>query len=194
MTMANTPPPVTESFPFIFSDESGVVLHDPSQPFYGLGMLKLSDAGRWSDGLTKILDRYVSAVAFKATNARIRAGQVAPPKLKLPRSAYELKFSDIKSSTRPHYDELVDYFTMQTDGYFSAMVLDKRLPEVNPMATWGTPWDCLIAYSAILFRSNIRPAERAIVIADNYQKPKTTRTSTSAKLQRRSGTVAQTLP
>jgi hypothetical protein len=164
-----------ERFPFIFSDESGVVLHDPSQPFYGVGMLKLSDAGRWSDALNRILDRYVSAVEFRATTdrvARIRAGHAVRPKVQLPRSAYELKFSEIKSSTRIHYEEVVDYFTTQTDGYFCALILDKRLPGVDPMAVWGTPWDCLIAYSVMLFRNNIRLPERAIIIADNYQKPK----------------------
>jgi hypothetical protein len=71
-----------------------------------------------------------------------------------------------------HYEELVDFYTAQPDGYFCALVLDKRLPGVDPMAVWGTPWDCLIAYSVILFRNNIKPSERAIIVADNYQKPK----------------------
>jgi hypothetical protein len=95
-----------------------------------------------------------------------------PPKVQLPRSAYELKFSEIKSSTQKHYEDMIDYFTTQTDGYFCALVLDKRMPGIDPIAIWGTPWDALIAYSVILFRNNVARSERAVVIADNYQKPK----------------------
>jgi hypothetical protein len=168
-------PPVTGSFPFIFSDESGVVVNDPSQPFYGIGMLKLSDAGRWSDALNRILDQYVSGVELRASTARnasILAGKPVPPKIQLPRSAYELKFAEIKSTTRPHYEQLIDYFTTQPDGYFCAFIVDKRMPGVNPIAVCGSPWDALITYSITMLKRNVTASEEAIVIADNYQKPK----------------------
>lgn len=168
-------PPVGGAYPFIFTDESGVVANERSQPFYGIGMLKLTDAGRWADATNRILDHYVSGVenrSYAERQRRIAAGEAVPPKVQLPRSAYELKFAEIKSSTRPQYEELVDFFTAQGDGYFCALVIDKRAPGVNPIAACGTPWDALIKYSITLLKNNIGNRERAIVISDNYQKPK----------------------
>ena len=167
------PPPT--GFPFIFTDESGVVENEPSQPFYGIGMLKLSDAGRWSDATNRIIDRYVSGVEFRAASERQRGiaqGQPVAPKVQLPRSAYELKFSQVKASTRPHYEELVDYFTGQGDGYFCAFVIDKRTPGIHPIRACGSPWNALIKYSLTLLRNNISSQERAIIVSDNYQKPR----------------------
>ena len=138
-------------------------------------MLKVADAGRWADATNRILDRYVSGVELRSENERQRRaakGDVLPPKVQLPRSAYELKFAEIKSSTRPQYEELVDFFTTQADGYFCALIIDKRVKGVNPIAACGSPWDALIKYSITLLRTNVGVRERAIVISDNYQKPK----------------------
>jgi len=171
--MSATPP--SGAYPFIFTDESGVVSNEPSQPFYGIGMIKLSDAGRWGDALNRILDHYVSAVelrALRSRQARLAAHEPVPPRIQLPRSAYELKFSEIKSTTRRHYEELIDFFTAQPDGYFCAFVIDKRVQGVNPIAVCGTPWDALITYSITLLKNNIGSAELATIISDNYQKPK----------------------
>jgi hypothetical protein len=168
-------PPVGGANPFIFTDESGVVKNEPSQPFYGIGMLKIADAGRWADATNRILDRHVSGVELRAEKERQRRlarGEVLPPKIQLPRSAYELKFAEIKSSTRPQYDELIDFYTTQADGYFCALIIDKRAKGVDPIAACGSPWDALIKYSITLLRTNIGARERAIIVSDNYQKPK----------------------
>jgi len=168
-------PPVTGGFPFIFSDESGVVESSATEPFYGIGMLKLSDAGRWSDDLNLVLDRLVSNLQLRAESKRqslIAAGIPVPPKLKLPRSAYEFKFAKMTKPTRPFYEELVNYFIAQPDGYFCALVIDKTKPGVDPIGACGSSWDALITYSITLLRNNISNSERAIIIADNYQKPR----------------------
>ena len=54
-------------------------------------------------------------------------------------------------------------------------MVDKRTPGVDPIAACGSTWDALITYSIVLLRHTIgrqRPGERAIVVADNYQKPR----------------------
>lgn len=152
-------PPPSGAFPFIFSDESGVVQTASTQPFYGIGMIKLSDAGRWNDGLNAILDRARSAIAHSGSGGR--------------RCDFEFKFAKVTATMLPHYAALIDYFSAQSDGYFCSLVIDKTLAGINPIAACGTPWDALITYSRTLFRGNIRPGEQAIIISDNYQKPRT---------------------
>jgi len=168
-------PPVTGAFPFIFTDESGVVTNSVTEPFYGIGMLKLTDAGRWADDLNLILDRFVSGLQLRAQQERERrvaAGGPALPRVSTPRSAYEFKFAEIKIHTKRFYEELIDYFTAQPDGYFCALIIDKRKKGVDPIAACGSTWDALITYSLTLLKNNIGSSEQAIIITDNYQKPR----------------------
>ncbi|HEV2738246.1 MAG TPA: DUF3800 domain-containing protein [Candidatus Elarobacter sp.] len=151
-------PPPSGAFPFIFTDESGVVSTAATQPFYGVGMLKVSDAGRWSDALNLMLDRYVTTQA-KAGSRKAR-------------TAYEFKFSAMTTGSRAFYEALIDYFVQQPDGYFCALVVDKRGTGIAPATAGGSTWDALIAYSMNLIRRNIATGEKAILISDYYQKPR----------------------
>ncbi len=172
---ATEAPPVGGAFPFIFTDESGVVVTSQTEPFYGVGMIKLADAGRWADDLNLIRDRFVSAIQERITQTRERRaarGEVLPPRPKFPRSAIEFHFAEIKIHTRRFYEELVDYFVSQQDGYFCALVIDKRRQGIDPMAACHSSWDALITYSLMLLKNNIGSSEKAIVISDNYQKPR----------------------
>ncbi len=124
-------------------------------------MLKISDAGVWNDDLNRLLDVFVSQMAQRGRRIK--------------RSEYEFKFSSITTRTRPFYERLIDYFVQRADGYFCAFVVDKRVPGINPIAACGSTWDALITYSITLLRTNVgkaRDDERAIVVADNYQKPR----------------------
>lgn len=159
-TQAAGPP--SADYPFVFTDEAGVPAFSPTEPFFGVGMLKLADAGVWNDDLNRLLDVFIAR--------NVRPGQ------RTRRSDLEFKFSAITTGTRAHYERLVDYFTSRSDGYFCALVVDKRLPGMNPVAARGSAWGALITYSITLLRNTVerdRPDERAIVIADNYQKPRT---------------------
>jgi|SRR5579884_288583 len=151
-------PPPSGAYPFIFTDDAGVVVTSPTQPFYGIGMLKMADAGRWMDALNALLDRYIASVSV--------AG------VKKSRTSYEFHFSGLTTTTRPFYERLIDFFASQPDGYFCALVIDKNMPGVDPIKACGTPWDALIKYSITLLKRNIGTNERAIVISDNYQKPR----------------------
>jgi hypothetical protein len=121
-------------------------------------MIKLSDAGRWNDALNLLLDRYVMTVA--------------QPGVRKPRTSHEFHFSKLTTGTRSFYEELVDYFTAQPDGYFCALIIDKNMAGVDPIAACGSQWDALIKYSITLLRQNIASGERATIISDNYTKPK----------------------
>ena len=151
-------PPPSGAYPFIFTDESGVVTTSATQPFYGIGMIKVADAGRWCDGLNTLLDRYIASVS----QAGVRRS----------RTSYEFHFSKLTTATRPFYESLIDFFVQQQDGYFCALVIDKNMQGVDPIKACGSPWDALIKYSITLLRTNISSNERATVISDNYQKPK----------------------
>lgn len=155
--MSPAPAPGT-SYPFIFTDESGVVTTSATQPFYGLGMLKLYDPGPWVDDLAILLDKYIASVS-KAGSRRAKA-------------TYEFHFSKITASTMPFYEELVDYFASRDDGYFCALIIDKKQPDIDPIKVCGTPWDALITYSQTLLRTNIKDEERAAIVSDYYQKPR----------------------
>jgi len=150
-------PPPSGAFPFIFSDEAGVVYRSATEPFFGIGILKLSDAGRWNYGLNRILDHAVSHLAV--------AGQTTGRN-------FEFKFNLIKTTTLALYEELVDYYVAQTDGQFCAFIVDKRQPGVDPIAACGSAWDALIKYAITLMKRYVGPGEHAIVVSDNYQKPK----------------------
>ena len=120
-------------------------------------MLKLSDAGRWFDGLNLLLDRYIAATSR--------------PGVRRSRTSYEFHFSKLTTATRPFYEEMVDFFVAQPDGYFCCLVIDKNEPGVDPMVC-GSPWEALIKYSMTLLKSNIKEGERATIISDNYTKPR----------------------
>jgi hypothetical protein len=155
---AGVNPPPSGAYPFIFTDESGVVPSSVTQPFYGIGLIKVADVGRWANDLNVLLDRYIATVS-KAGVAR-------------PRSHHEFHFASLTTGTRPFYEQLIDFFVGQPDGFFCALVIDKTQPGVDPIAVCGTPWDALIKYSITVLKQNISPNEKAIVIADNYTKPR----------------------
>jgi hypothetical protein len=118
LTPAAGPP--SGEFPFVFTDEAGVPAFSPTEPFFGIGMLKISDAGVWNDDLNRLLDVFVSQMAQRGRRIK--------------RSEYEFKFSSITTHTRPFYERLIDYFVQRADGYFCAFVVDKRMPGINPIA------------------------------------------------------------
>lgn len=89
----------------------------------------------------------------------------------MPRAAYEFKFSKITSNTVCFYEELIDFYVRQPDGHFCALIVDRRIPGVEPLAACGTTWNALIKYSITLIRNNVGAGERPIVISDNFQKP-----------------------
>ena len=165
-------PPV--NIPFIFTDESGVAFKTPTDPFFGIGMLKISDAGRWSDELNKLLDRFVSAVQAnqkKADARKLDRGEPVPIRPKFKRSHLEFKFAEMTTFSRQFYEQLVDFYVAQPDGYFSAIVVNKNKEGVEPIAACGTNWKALIKYTVTLLSKRIGENERPIIISDNYQKP-----------------------
>jgi len=142
--------------PFIFTDESGVVVHDPSQPFYGIGMLKITDVGLWHDGLNRILDRMVSKIATPGSK----------------RVSYEFRFASVTTNTVSFHEEIIDFFLAQQDGYFCALVVDKTVPGIEPIQACGSTWEALIKYSLTLIGHNINAGEKVSIVADNFQKPR----------------------
>lgn len=142
--------------PFVFTDESGVVEGDPNQPFYGIGLLKLTRVGPWNHDLNQILQQAVSAQAAAG------GGKGKP---------FEFKFNRLNQPTYAHYEKLIDYFLTQVDGYFNAFVVDKNHPGININRIYPASWDALLGYSYQIINGNVRGTEKVIVISDNYQKP-----------------------
>ena len=149
-------PNIGVKFPFIFTDESGVVTTSTTQPFYGLGILKVGAAGLWNHELNKILDRAVSAGAIAGT----KTGR-----------DFEFKFNRINSNNITYYERLIDFFVGQNDAHFCAFVIEKIRPGINPANVYNSSWEALLGYSYTALNRNIATDERAIILSDNYQKP-----------------------
>ncbi len=143
--------------PFHFTDESGVVATDPTQPFYGIGLLKLTNVGPWNHGLNRILNQAVAAEALAGRG-------IGGPR-------FEFKFNRVNRNNYGYYQSLVDYFLAQPDAYFNAFVVDKHQQGINIQNVYATAWEALLGYSYQVINPNIRGTEQAIVISDYYQKP-----------------------
>jgi hypothetical protein len=153
--------PPSGDYPFVFTDEAGVAAFSPTEPYFGVGMLKIADAGPWNDDLNRLLDVFIAQNSGRGRRT--------------PRGRFELKFSAVTIGTRPLYERFIDYFVGRSDGCFSALVVDKRAAREEFVGKLGGSWGSLIAYSTALLRTALgtdRPDERAIIVADNYQKPK----------------------
>lgn len=139
---------------FGFLDDTGVLEHDPSQRFFGLGLLKLEETAPFYQEVTTLKDRVVSFL----------------PNLKKP---FEFKFNKInKSNYRFYYDLLEIYFSFPEIST-CIFVVDKMNPNFDFSKYFISSWEAYIGYSKLLIKNNLEANDDEIcVIADFHQKPK----------------------
>lgn len=135
---------------WVFMDETGLLVNDPTQPYFALGTLKLEQ----------------TATLFAELN---RLNQRARSKVN-PR--FEFKFNRINSNNRRLYMDLVDLFFRFPGLYFKAFVVDTQHPGFDLEGYFRGPWEAQIRYAGLLLENIIGPDEQVAVLADYLDKPK----------------------
>lgn len=136
-----------------FIDETGVLQKDPTQRFFGLGLLRLEQTAPLYERLTLLKSNVVSGLT----------------KLQRP---FEFKFNDINKSTYGFHRELIDLYFSFPDAAFTAFVIDKQSPGFRMEKFYGNIWEAYIGYSRLVVHKNVGPKDRIMVIADYLTKPR----------------------
>lgn len=135
---------------WVFMDETGLLVNDPSQPFFALGALKLEQTATLYGELNRLNQRARSKV-----NPR-----------------FEFKFNRINSNNRRLYMDLVDLFFQFPGLYFKAFVVDTQHPGFDLEGYFRGSWEAQISYASLLLENIIGPDEQIAVLADYLDKPK----------------------
>jgi hypothetical protein len=141
---------MTKSFGFL--DAGGVLENDPSQKFFGIGLLKVADTAALYEQLALLKSRSIAAMRD----------------LKKP---FEFHFSDINRTDFPYYRELIDLYFKYSGVRFCAFVIDKTDPAFHADHFFDSTWDALISYSKLVVEKNIDVDEDLCLIADYITKP-----------------------
>ena len=139
---------------FAFMDESGVLINDPKQPFFSLGLLLIEDT-------SKIFRELMI----------IRSQAIA--ELKVPSKGFEFKFNHIRKSSVAIYKRLIDT-TCKYPIKVCVFVLDKTATGVDPDSFFKTTDDAYVRYAKMIVRNNLSNEEQFIVIADYLDQSKGT--------------------
>lgn len=135
---------------WIFMDETGLLVKDPAQPFFALGVLKLEKTATLYQQLDSLKQRARSGI-----NPR-----------------FEFKFNRINRTNRRFYMDLVDLFFEFPGLYFKAFVVDTQHPGFDMEGYFTGAWEAQISYARLLLENVIAPDEQAAVLADYLHKPK----------------------
>ncbi len=135
---------------WIFVDETGLIVRDPNQPFFGLGALKLEQTATLYQELNVLYQRAKSHI-----NPR-----------------FEFKFNRINNANKQYYVDLVDLFFDFPGLYFKAFVADTEHPGFDWEGYFRSPWEAQISYAKLLIGNMIDEDERVAVLADYLTKPK----------------------
>ncbi len=135
---------------WVFMDETGLLVNDPDQPFFALGVLKLGQTATLYQELNSLSQRARSKI-----NPR-----------------FEFKFNRINSNNRRFYMDVVDLFFTFPDLYFKAFVVDTQHPGFDLEGYFRGSWEAQISYAGLLLENVIDPDEQVAVLADYLHKPK----------------------
>ena len=140
---------------FVFMDESGVIHHDPNQPFFAVGALFIED--------TREL---VSKLAILKRQAIQSAGGLDFP--------FEFKFKAITRRFRPFFEQLIDLGT-SVDIMANIVVVDKKRHDSAYTSRYPNAWDAYIEIAKVAVLGCKDRIPESVVIADFIQKPRGSR-------------------
>ncbi|MBN8827523.1 MAG: DUF3800 domain-containing protein [Sphingobacteriia bacterium] len=165
-------------YPFIFIDESGVT-DDPNrpQPYYSIGLLKVYDSAKitW-----QILQAYNKSFSVLRSNRKklITDLQKEPRiltdkelnSLLASTTHYEYKFSAVRQDNLDLYKSFINIL-FKNKFHFCAFVVNRR--DINyDQKIHDNYWEAYLGYCKTVCKCNIAKNERATVIADYMNKPK----------------------
>lgn len=163
---------------FAFVDESGVLDESSvAQPFFAVGLLKITDTARITEQL--IMGHYDYFSGKRSERKRMVADLQENPKildamelnLLLASTRHiEYKFVNITPTTLERYKKFLD-LAMQHSFHFCALVINKTDPLFNS-TIYKNYWHAYIKYTKLLCERNHGPEERLCVIADYMNRPK----------------------
>jgi len=144
-----------KSLYFVFMDESGVIHHDPNQPFFAVGALFIED--------TRDI---VSELENLKTQAIQSAGSVDFP--------FEFKFKAITRRFRTYYEQLIDLGASK-DIMANIVIVDKYRDISRYTSRFPNAWDAYIEIAKVAVNGLEERIPECAVIADFIQKPRRSR-------------------
>ena len=146
-----------------FIDETGVLHNDPTQRFFGIGLLKCED--------TSVLYEELNALKSRAESKFALINQQKG--LPSPKGGFEFKYNSINNSSVEFYYQLISLYCKFSNLKFCSLVLDKANPNIKVADIFSDTWEAYIAYSKLLIKNNLSRDEKICIIADFLGKPKT---------------------
>lgn len=146
-----------------FIDETGVLAHDPNQPFFGIGLLLIEDTSAFYEELNALKTSIISQLALEKQQQNQSAKG----------TDFEFKFNWINNSNYKFYFELINLYFRYSSFKFCCLVIDKQNPKVDVKSFFPDSWTAYIRFSSLLIQSNIKSEdEKVCVVADYLGKPK----------------------
>lgn len=163
---------------FVFIDESGVLDEAAHrQPFFAVGMVKISDTSKISEKLMQLHYDYFSVQ--KDRRNKLKKELASKPRFLLPRDLnllllstrhHEYKFTHITPVTVEKYKSFIDT-ALEFPFEFCALVIDKTDPLYRP-EIYKNYWHAYIKYAKTLCKGNRGSDESLCVIADYMNRPR----------------------
>lgn len=152
---------------FGFMDETGILANNgkdanSSQPYFGLGLLRLHDTSRLLQTITAIKAKHkgilIEEAKKKYTNKKVEIG--------------ELKFNSLKSKKYLQmYKDIVDACFEYKHFYFSAILIDRSKIENKDKNTWNL----YLSFAKTHIQEHCKENNSIAIIADYLNKPKNDR-------------------
>lgn len=149
-----------------------------SDPFFGTGLLVVKNVGDLGDKLNKN-SQPAKQLAQQNKNKRIdlllQKGSKDEVITMLRNPArFEMKFDNVRASTEPFYERMVDIFLSDRDNRFSAMIVDKKNPQFDGNGIEDA-WETYTKYAASLVVKEMRnlPEDKLCIVVDEITRPRT---------------------
>lgn len=159
---------------FVFIDSSGIIKQDK---FFGVGLLVMRE--NIGDLVNKLSKTYQAAQSIVKINKDTALNQLLKNerkdeviKILHKNKRFEMKFDNVRPSTKPYYKRMVDVFFSDRKNRFSAMVIDKEKPGFDANLINDT-WEAYTGYSTSLVVREVRNLkdDKLCLIIDEITKP-----------------------
>jgi hypothetical protein len=171
--------------PFVFLDESGTAdSHKNPQPYFGVGFLKVENPTELSKRLLNIGCNAKSKAVQKRRSLELRekllSGKLNNSELNffLQNSRHhEYHFAEVNTEISEDYIKFIDTF-FHYKFHFCAIIIDKKLVG----SRYRGYWDSYVNIAKLICDKNLRSGEKATIIADYMNAPKSSNLSLENEL------------